>query len=148
MSTFVRAFAGTLCGFLTLAVQAQSAAAPLNTATSSSGSSSIWGGAWLGLLTLTMLVVLAAVVVWLYRRGTQSTTAGGQIQLLATFAVGPRERLLVVRIQDRILALGHTPTQISLLTELEDFEPITGADPMTAGFAGQLQAFLAGKTRP
>ncbi len=148
MPNLARALAGTLCGILTLAVQAQTAGAPLITPTSSSGSSSVWGGAWLGLLTLTLLVVLAAVVLWLYRRGTQSSVAGGQIQLLATFAVGPRERLLVVRIQDRILALGHTPSQINLLTELEDFEPIPGAGQISAGFAGQLQALLAGKARP
>lgn len=147
MSTLERAFAGTLLGFITLAVQAQSAPLPLVPVTPSSGSSSVWGGAWLGLLTLTLLVVLAAVLVWLYRRGAQSTTVGGQIQLLATFAVGPRERLLVVRIQDRILALGHTPSQISLLTELEDFEPILGVGVVSAGFAGQLQALLSGKAR-
>ncbi len=147
MPTLARAFAGTLLGLITLAVQAQSAASPLIPATSSSGSSSVWGGAWLGLLTLTLLVVLAAVLVWLYRRGAQSTLVGGQIQLLATFAVGPRERLLVVRIQDRILALGHTPSQISLLTELEDFEPIPGVGAVSAGFAGQLQSLLSGKAR-
>lgn len=145
MPTLARAFAGTLLGLITLAVQAQSAPSPLIPATSSSGSSSVWGGAWLGLLTLTLLVVLAAVLVWLYRRGAQSTLVGGQIQLLATFAVGPRERLLVVRIQDRILALGHTPSQISLLTELEDFEPIPGVGSVSAGFAGQLQSLLSGK---
>jgi hypothetical protein len=43
-----------------------------------------------------LLVVLAAVVVWLFRRGAQSTTVGGQIQLLAAFPVGPRERQLEI----------------------------------------------------
>jgi flagellar protein FliO/FliZ len=147
MSIFARAFALTLCGLMSLAVQAQSAATPVIIAPAPTGSSSVWGGAWLGLLTLTLLVVLAAVLVWLYRRGSQSHVVGGQIQLLATFAVGPRERLLVVRIQDRILALGHTPSHISLLTELDDFEPIPGAGSLTSSFAGQLQTLLSGKTR-
>lgn len=131
-------------GLAALAVQAQSASAPLSSSSASS-SSSVWGGAWLGLVTLSLLVVLAAVVVWLFRRGAQNTAVGGQIQLLAAFPVGPRERLLVVRMQDRILALGHTPTHISLLAELEDFEPMTGNGTLPSGFAGQLMTLLSGK---
>jgi flagellar protein FliO/FliZ len=93
-----------------------------------------------------MLVVLVAVVIWLYRRGTQGTATGGQIQLLAAFPVGPRERLLVVRMGDRIVALGHTPSQITYLTELESFEPTLGNSVLTSGFAGQLQSLLSGKS--
>lgn len=131
-------------GVATFAAQAQSVSPPLSS-TSSSASSSVWGGAWLGLVTLSLLVVLAAVVVWLFRRGAQNTAVGGQIQLLAAFPVGPRERLLVVRMQDRILALGHTPTHISLLAELEDFEPMAGNGTLPSGFAGQLMTLLSGK---
>lgn len=137
-----------LFGFTFVVAQAQSNAAPLVSASSgasSSSSSSVWSGAWLGLVTLSLLVVLVAVVVWLFRRGTQSTTVGGQIQLLATFPIGPRERLVVVRMQDRILALGHTPTHISLLTELDDFEPMPGSGSLPSGFAGQLMTLLSGK---
>jgi hypothetical protein len=47
---------------------------------------------------------------------------------------------------DRIVALGHTPTQISYLTELESFEPTMGNSVLSAGFAGQLQTLLSGKT--
>ena len=111
----------------------------------SASSSSVWGGAWLGLVTLSLLVVLVAVVVWLFRRGAQSATAGGQIQLLATFPIGPRERLVVVRMQDRILALGHTPTHISLLAELDDFESLPSNGALPSGFAGQLMTLLSGK---
>jgi len=99
----------------------------------------------LGLITLSLLIVLAAVVVWLFRRGAQGPLVGGQIQLLAAFPVGPRERLLVVRMQDRILALGHTPTHISLLTELDDFEPMAGTGNLPTGFSDQLMSLLAGK---
>jgi len=133
-------------GIVSVAAQAQALSAPVSSG--SSGSSSVWGGAWLGLVTLSLLVVLAAVVVWLFRRGAQSTTVGGQIQLLAAFPVGPRERLLVVRIQDRILALGHTPTHISLLAELDDFEPIANSGSLPSGFAGQLMTLLSGKNSP
>ena len=92
-----------------------------------------------------VMVVLVAVVVWLFRRGAQGSTVGGQIQLLAAFPVGPRERMLVVRIQDRILALGHTPTHISLLAELDDFEPMATSGSLPSGFAGQLMTLLSRK---
>jgi flagellar protein FliO/FliZ len=146
MKFLARNLVGTLFGILTWGVQAQTAAPFSSAAQAPVNSSSVWGGAWLGLVTMSMLVVLVAVVVWLYRRGTQGTVTGGQIQLLAAFPVGPRERLLVVRMGDRILALGHTPSQISFLTELESFEPSLGQGTLPAGFAGQLQALLSGKT--
>jgi hypothetical protein len=47
---------------------------------------------------------------------------------------------------DRIVALGHTPSQISYLTELESFEPTLGNSALPAGFSSQLQALLSGKT--
>ena len=147
MSIIARVFAGPIFGALSVTVQAQTASSPLITAAPAASPSSVWGGAWLGLVTLTMLIVLTAVVVWMYRRGAQNSVANGRIQLLASFALGPRERLIVVRVQDRVLALGHTPTHINLLTELEDFEPIPGAAQLPVGFAGQLQSLLSGKLR-
>ena len=144
LSSLSRLSAFVYFGIFSLAAQAQALSAPVSSGSSGS-SSSVWGGAWLGLVTLSLLVVLAAVVVWLFRRGAQSTTVGGQIQLLAAFPVGPRERLLVVRMQDRILALGHTPTHISLLAELDDFEPIANSGTLPSGFAGQLMTLLSGK---
>ena len=141
LSSLSRLSAFVFLGIFSIAAQAQALSAPV----SSGSSSSVWGGAWLGLVTLSLLVVLAAVVVWLFRRGAQSTTVGGQIQLLAAFPVGPRERLLVVRMQDRILALGHTPTHISLLAELDDFEPMANSGSLPSGFAGQLMTLLSGK---
>jgi len=142
MPILKRSLAFIFFGIASVCVQAQSLAA---SSSSTSSSASVWGGAWLGLVTLTLLIVLAAVVVWLYRRGAQGNLVGGQIQLLAAFPVGPRERLLVVRMQDRILALGHTPTHISLLTELEDFEPMAGAGNLPSGFSDQLISLLSGK---
>ena len=144
LSSLSRLSAFVYFGIFSIAAQAQALSAPVSSGSSGS-SSSVWGGAWLGLVTLSLLVVLAAVVVWLFRRGAQSTTVGGQIQLLAAFPVGPRERLLVVRMQDRILALGHTPTHISLLAELDDFEPIANSGSLPSGFAGQLMTLLSGK---
>ena len=146
MKFLARTLVGTLFGILTWSVQAQTAAPFSSAAQAPASTSSVWGSAWLGLITLSMLVVLVAVVIWLYRRGTQGTATGGQIQLLAAFPVGPRERLLVVRMGDRIVALGHTPSQITYLTELESFEPTLSNSVLSSGFAGQLQTLLSGKS--
>jgi flagellar protein FliO/FliZ len=144
LSSLSRASVFACSGIFAIAAQAQALSAPVSSGASAS-SSSVWGGAWLGLVTLSLLVVLVAVVVWLFRRGAQIATAGGQIQLLATFPIGPRERLVVVRMQDRILALGHTPTHISLLAELDDFESLPSNGTLPSGFAGQLMTLLSGK---
>lgn len=144
LSSLSRLSAFVYLGISAIAAQAQTLSAPVSSGASGS-SSAVWGGAWLGLVTLSLLVVLVAVVIWLFRRGAQSATVGGQIQLLAAFPVGPRERLLVVRMQDRILALGHTPTHISLLAELDDFEPMANSGSLPSGFAGQLMTLLSRK---
>ena len=146
MKLHARTLVGSLFGIFIWSVQAQTAAPFSSAAQAPASTSSVWGSAWLGLITLSMLVVLVAVVIWLYRRGTQGTATGGQIQLLAAFPVGPRERLLVVRMGDRIVALGHTPSQITYLTELESFEPTLSNSVLSSGFAGQLQTLLSGKS--
>lgn len=139
----VRAF-GWLVSLMSLAVQAQTTAS----AGPGGGTGNWLGGAWLGLVTLTMVVVLVAVVLWLYRRGTQGAGAGSGIQILASYPLGPRERLLVVRVQDRILALGQTPAQISMLAELESFDPVEPAVMAQGQFALQLQSLLRGRRAP
>jgi len=129
---------GWMISLMSLAVQAQT-----STPSSTGANASNWlGGAWFGLVTLTMVIVLAAVVLWLYRRGTPGASSTAGIQILATYPLGPRERLLVVRVQDRILALGQTPAQITMLTELESFE-VTDNEAIAGGaFAQQLQSLL------
>ena len=74
----------------------------------------------MSLVTLTLLVGLVAVVLWFYRTYHARQTTG-PVQILAAQSLGPRDRILIVRIDDRILALGQTSTHISLLTELDSF---------------------------
>jgi heme/copper-type cytochrome/quinol oxidase subunit 2 len=74
-----------------VSVQAQTAAAPLIPAAPSASSSSVWGSAWLGLVMLTLLVVLAAVVVWLFRRGAPAR------RIVPAPMVGKRELSVVIR---------------------------------------------------
>jgi len=54
---------------------------------------------------------------------------------------------VVVRIEDRILVLGHTAAQINLVTELESYTAQTPASSGVAGFQQQLQRWLQ-RTKP
>lgn len=80
------------------------------------------GGSWFVLVLLTLLVVLFAVVVWVYKRRLGSAGDETGITILNRRPVGSREQIIVVRVHARVLVLGHTPSQISLLCELEPHE--------------------------
>jgi flagellar protein FliO/FliZ len=97
------------------------------------------------LVTLTLLVVLFAVVLWLYKRGQQAGSAPSSIKILAAQPLGPRERLVIVRIDDRILALGHTPTTISMLAELESFDESAVTPQFAPRFSSQLQQWISAR---
>lgn len=100
---------------------------------------------WMGLFGLTLLVlVVAALLVWYRKLLIKNGAAGDRIQILHVKPLGTRDRILVVRIEDRILVLGQTPSHISLLTELDSFpEDTSGLG--TGAFAGQLQKWLASR---
>jgi flagellar biogenesis protein FliO len=82
---------------------------------------------WIGTL-LTMIVALALVLgllyalVWAYNRflGHRLPGRGGQfpIRHLGSFAVGPRQRVVILDINGEVVACGVTPQNISFLTRL------------------------------
>jgi flagellar protein FliO/FliZ len=80
------------------------------------------GGSWFVLVLLTLLVVLFAVVVWVYKRRLGAAGDQTGISILNMRPVGAREQIIVARVHGRVLVLGHTPSQISLLCELEPHE--------------------------
>jgi len=113
----------------------------------SDSGSALWGGAWLGMVMLVLLLGLVALVLWLYRTFNHRNTSSA-VEVLAAHTLGPRDRILIVRIEDRILALGQTASQINLLTELDSFTPQTSAMPGDAsGFAHLVQQFVR-RSRP
>ena len=106
-------------------------------------SSSATGATWYGLVTLTLLVVLVAVILRVYKRMAGTGHSEGGISVLAAKALGPREQVVVVRVQDRLLVLGYTPSSIQLLTELDEFAAPTGHPPaMPSGFSSLLHTAL------
>lgn len=75
----------------------------------------------IGQATLALLLVLAAIfaIAWLARRLRNVTRGGTQgIEVLAQAAVGPRERVVVVRVGEARLLLGVAPGRVSRLHEL------------------------------
>jgi flagellar protein FliO/FliZ len=114
-----------------------------------SSSSSGLAGAWFGLVTLSLLVALVAVVLWLFKKGKFVGATGSGVDLLAMQPLGPREQLVVVKINGRILVLGHTAHQISFITELNEFKaPPSRPNPMPQGLQAQINSFLTkGRTK-
>ena len=80
------------------------------------------GSAWYGLVTLTLLVVLVAVVLRVFKRNATGAVSEGGIRVLASKSIGPRESIVVVELQGRCYLLGHTPTQVNLIEALDDFD--------------------------
>lgn len=72
------------------------------------------------LLPLVLVIVTGAVAWWLVKRRGSLTNSNGPVQLLQVLAVGPRERLLLVKVGDRQLLCGATPAQITLLATLPE----------------------------
>jgi flagellar protein FliO/FliZ len=82
-------------------------------------------------LTLGIVVVLLWGAVWALRRarsGGISGSGGRDCAVLRSLALGPRERLVVVRVGTRHLVVGVGAASVSLLCELEEPLPPAGAE--------------------
>ncbi len=79
--------------------------------------------AW-SFLMLLLVIALIPGSLWILKRVQQIRPGGHQapraMEVLAQLSLGPRERLVTVRVADRVLVLGVTPTSVTLVTPLED----------------------------
>ena len=100
-----------------------------------------------------LLVVLALIplVLWALKRLQTFRPGGGsrQLEVTAQLALGARERVVLVRVHDRVLVLGVTSQQISLLAETPAgstplAEPAVAAVPP---FGALLRSIVSGPTR-
>jgi flagellar protein FliO/FliZ len=69
-----------------------------------------------------LLLVIAAIplVLWLVKRVSQLPAGGGgPLTLAASLAVGPRERIAVIKVEERWLLVGITAGSINTLAELD-----------------------------
>lgn len=102
-------------------------------------------------LGLLFVLVLLMGLVWLLKRmgiGNQQRR-GGFYKVLATSALGPREKIVLVEIGDTWLVLGMTSNSINTLhsmpagsIELDDMQ-----NP-AVNFAKMLERMKAGKVKP
>ena len=68
---------------------------------------------------LALAAALIWVVAYLVKRDAAIRTSNPHVMILAQQALGPRERVIVLNVLNRILVVGHTPSQITLITELD-----------------------------
>lgn len=110
-----------------------------------------------GMLLLRTLVVLGLLVAIIYlgaygiRRLAGRNTPGGpssKMQVLSSVFLGPKRALYAVHVLDRVLIVGVTEAQISLLSEIADPEKVaalvagTAKAPTGRPFASYLNSLL------
>jgi flagellar protein FliO/FliZ len=97
-------------------------------------------------LALGLLLVVALIfgLAWLVRRmqqvGPRSTRA---IKLVASQALGPRDRLVLVQVGNEQILLGMTPGRITPLHVLKEPIPSADSEPATPEFAQRLTEMLS-----
>lgn len=95
------------------------------------------------LVFLTLLVVLVAVIVWYYKRRLGFVADDGSVRVLSSRPLGAREQIIVAQVHGRVLVLGHTPSQVSLLCELDPLDVPEGpAVPTGPDFSKLLSRFI------
>ncbi|HWL63643.1 MAG TPA: flagellar biosynthetic protein FliO [Steroidobacteraceae bacterium] len=125
------------CLFFTPALFAAQAEAPRRFAAPDTASADTPGAAsGIGQVMLALVLVLAAVfaVAWLIKRMRGFSPGGAAgIEVVAQAAVGPKERVVIVRVANSRLLLGVAAGQVSLLQTLpaepEPALPPTSTNP-------------------
>jgi flagellar protein FliO/FliZ len=100
------------------------------------GDSADRGGIYSLLASLLLVLGAAIAATWLLRRWKGSVVRrDGPLQLVHVIALGPRERLALVKVGARYLVVGITPTQISRVAELYDLQsPADATSATSEGF--------------
>ena len=107
------------------------------------------GGSELLSLAASLLVVVGTIVVlgWLYSRSRLlGGAANDAINIVASRALGSKERLMVVDVGGKQLLVGMTATQVQTLHVFDapvvDAEQAVAAGGLAGGFAGRLKTAL------
>ena len=99
----------------------------------------------LGLITSLILVIAAILVVgWLYARMRgMNVRSGNVINILAAQAVGAKEKIVIVQIGDKQIAVGVTPSSLQALHVFD--KPVVDASDIAVvtPFADKLRGALA-----
>ncbi len=101
------------------------------------------GGSELLGMGVSMLIVVVVILVlgWFYSRSRLvGSGASDLINVVASRALGPKERLLVVEVADQQLLIGMTSTSVQTLHVFETPISVAIEAPITRGFASRLRA--------
>lgn len=95
-------------------------------------------------LVLLLVILAIPLTLWLVKRvpGIQGAR-GGNLTITESLSVGPRERLLVVHTGTEYLLMGTTGQQITLIKELDNYQPVQDAGTT---FAGAFQRALESRS--
>lgn len=96
-------------------------------------------------LAVGLAVVLGSLygVLWLLRRlQQQSPGVGVPVRVVGGAAVGPRERVVLLEVGDRVLVLGVAPGRVSALDSLPAADLPRHAPPQPGEFQARLSALL------
>lgn len=96
------------------------------------------------LLGLVLVIGLIFVLAWLVRRVQQQAglRGNGVIRMVASQAVGPRERLLLVQVGGEQILLGLTPGEINALHVLKEPVHLPESQVASPEFAQRLMEML------
>ena len=96
------------------------------------------------LLGLFIVLACIAFLAWLLRRtGRFQTTANGEIKVITSLALGPRERAVLLQVGEQQILVGVTTQQVHTLHVLE--KPVNTIKTSTSSdssFADKLQNIL------
>ncbi len=95
------------------------------------------------LLGLLLVIGLIFLLAWLLRRVQQIGPRGGQvIKIVASQALGPRDRLVLVQVGGEQILLGLTPGRITALHVMSEPVHLPDGEPASAEFAQRLMELL------
>lgn len=100
------------------------------------------GGGDIVSLGVSMIIIVGAIIVlgWFYSR---SRFVGGGandvINIVATRALGPKERLMVVEVAEQQLLVGMTASGVQTLHVFDSPVVVASKDSESVGFAGRLR---------
>ncbi|MDX1498779.1 MAG: flagellar biosynthetic protein FliO [Woeseiaceae bacterium] len=98
-------------------------------------------------IALSLLVIVGSVIAlgWLYSRLRLGTGgAADVIDVVASRGLGPKERIVLVRVGDKQLVVGVTANSMATLCTLETPVVPGRAEAGATGFAARLRAALPG----
>ena len=125
---------------LPLTALADDSAAPVATPLASTG---VAGQLMQLLFGLLLVIGLIFALAWVMRRVQQFGPRSGQaIKLVASQALGPRDRLLLVQVGGEQILLGISAGRITPLYVLKEPVLLNDAEPATPEFAQRLMELL------